>query len=384
MRINFNYLCFSDTTLREGRQSEGSHITEEAAVDYARLIDQLGIEYLELNHPGSSKSAFRQLERIANLGLKKTRVVAHVRCLPEDVELAIKAGVKAINTLVSIDPRTYKAHGMPLSKVLKNLHQVAQLTKKNKIELRASLEHALTTSLRKVIQAYQKIAAIPEVDRVGIADTTGLALPEKIREYALEVYRVIPKKMVIQFHLHNDHGLAAASFYELLKLTQTKKRKTMFDISLSGFGERTGILSHGDVLAILYCLNKEGAKRRYRLRRYASLVKFIEKEIGVPLSRRDPLNPWAFSHSAGPHLDGMLKGGVYQLIKPAEFGFEEKLNIGHSVTGHHGLGHFIKKEMGLKMSEKAVKRIALMVREAASMNGPFTDEKLKEFIKENL
>lgn len=381
--LNLTNLCFSDTTLREGRQSEGSHITEEAAIDYARLIDEIGFEYIELNHPASSKSAYRQLERTAKLGLK-TKVVTHVRCLPKDVKLAIDTGVKAVNTLISIDPRTYKAHGVPLEKALENLYRVVRLTKKHQIELRVSLEHALTTPLGKAKKAYQKIASVKGVDRVGIADTTGIALPEEFEKYTSMVYQAIPKDTAIQFHFHNDHGLAAANFYQILKLSQTKKRKAMFDISLSGFGERNGILSHGDVLAILYVLDKEKCKQKYNLPVYAKLVKFIEKEIGIPLSRRDPLNPWAFSHSAGPHLDGMLKGNVYQLIRPEDFGFTQKLNIGHSVTGYHGLTHFIKKEMKMDISEQKAKEIAFMVKEAASMNGPFTDDKLKEFIKEHL
>ena len=247
--------------------------------------------------------------------------------------MAIDAGVKSINTLVSIDPRTYKAHGMPFEKVLENLYQVVNLTKKHKIELRVSLEHALTTPLEKVKKAYQKIASVEGVDRVGVADTTGIALPEKLKKYALSVYRLIPNQMPIQFHIHNDHGLAAASFYELLKLAQVRKRKAMFDISIVGYGERNGILSHGDVLSILYVINKAKCKKKYKISAYAKLVKFIEKQIGIPISRRDPLNPWAFSHSAGPHLDGMLKGGVYQLIKPEDFGFIQRLNVGHSVTG---------------------------------------------------
>ena len=383
MKLNLDNLYFSDTTLREGRQSEGSHITEEAAIDWAKLIDEIGFEYIELNHPASSKSAYRQLERTVNLGLK-TKVATHVRCLAQDVKLAIDTGVKSINTLVSIDPRTYKAHGMPFEKVLENLYQVVKLTKKHKIELRVSLEHALTTPLEKAKKAYQKIASVEGVDRVGVADTTGIALPEKLKKYALSVYRLIPNQMAIQFHIHNDHGLAAASFYELLKLAQAGKRKAMFDISIAGFGERNGILSHGDVLSILYVINKAECKKKYKISAYAKLVKFIEKQIGIPISRRDPLNPWAFSHSAGPHLDGMLKGGVYQLIKPEDFGFTQRLNIGHSVTGYHGLAYFVEKEMKMDISEKEVKRIALMVREAASMNGPFTDKKLKEFIQENL
>lgn len=383
MKLNLDNLYFSDTTLREGRQSEGSHITEEAAVDWAKLIDEIGFEYIELNHPASSKSAYRQLERTVNLGLK-TKVATHVRCLVQDVELAINTGVKAINTLVSIDPRTFKAHGMLLEKALENLDQIARLTKKHKIELRVSLEHTLTTPLKEAKVAYQKITSVEGVERVGVADTTGIALPEKFKKYALSVYELIPNKMPIQFHIHNDHGLAAACFYELLKLAQVRKRKAMFDISIAGFGERNGILSHGDALSILYVINKAKCKKKYKVSAYAQLVKFIEKQIGIPISRRDPLNPWAFSHSAGPHLNGMLSGGVYQLIKPEDFGFKQRLNVGHSVTGHHGLAYFIKKEMKMDISEEEAKRIALIVREAASMNGPFPDKKLKEFILENL
>ena len=159
----------------------------------------------------------------------------------------------------------------------------------------------------------------------------------------------------------------------------------MFDISVAGFGERNGILSYGDVFAILHLLNSEKLEARYNTEAYAGLVRFIEREMGVSLCRRDPLNPWAFSHSAAPHLDGMINGnGAYQVIPGGPFGFETRLNIGHGVTGWEGLRVFARKEMRVKLTERKAKNIAAAVREHASEEGPLDDAGLRQFIQERI
>lgn len=375
-------VSLSDTTQREGRQSEGAHLSPKASVEYARLVDELKIDYIELNHPASSSTLRRLVKEISDLGLKNTKVVTHVRCNQRDVQAAIEAGARGINTYIPIRPDSEEAVQSSIKKAVEeDLPKIVELTQKNEAELRVSVEHALSLPLEHLIDAYGKASHVNGVHRVGMAETTGVCWPWKLREYAGAIYQVIPKDMPIQFHMHNDHGLVAANFLEILDLLAKNGRQALFDVSIAGYGERNGILSYGDVFSILYLLNSGKLKARYSIGEYGNLVRFIEKEIGVPLCRRDPLNPWAFSHSAAPHLNGMVnENNPYQVIPPEDFGFKLKLNIGHCVTGFRGLQYYAQREMGFEIPDALAKEIAAAIREQASVNGPLDDEELCQFV----
>lgn len=378
-------ISFSDTTQREGRQSEGAHLTIKASMEHARLTSQIGIDYLELNHPESSPSLGKLVKDVTNLKLR-IKVATHVRCNLRDVESAIKAGAKYINTYIPVKPNTPKQEiKKSLEKSMQELVCITKLTLKHNIELRVSVEHTFSLPLNLLKKIYKKIADIKGVNRIGIAETTGVCFPGKLKRYARAIYKIIPANTPIQFHLHNDHGLAAANFLEIVNLISRNGKKAVFDISLAGFGERNGILSYGDVFAILYLINPSKLKNRYKLENYSNLVKFIETTIGLPFPRRDPLNPWAFSHSAGPHLDGMVNGNnAYQIIPPNDFGFKLKLNIGHCITGYQGLQYYAKKEMSLVITDEIAKNISAKIREKASIKGPLTDSQLRQFISNNI
>ena len=376
----FQRISLCDTLQREGRQSAGFHLNKEKSLQHARIIDEIGIDVLELNHPFSAPIFDELVREISRMGLK-TQVAAHVRFNLRDVKTAVETGVRRIHTYIPMDPKTVLTQRESLKKALSDLTNITELTKRNKIKLRVSVEHTFSLSLKIVSEIYKEISSVNGVDLVGVADTTGVCFPKKFTSFIKAIYEVIPPDTPIQFHLHNDHGLVAANFLEIIYLMEKNKNlKALFDISPGGLGERNGILSYGDVFSILYLLNPEFLKGKYNLKSYSKLIRFIERECNTILSRRDPLNVWAFSHSAGPHLMGMIQKSSYQVIPPEDFGLELKLNVGHCVTGYEGIRYFVKKDLNLLISEKQAKEIASKVRKVASIKGQFTDRGLKKFI----
>jgi homocitrate synthase len=373
-------ISFSDTTQREGRQSEGAHLTPQVSIDHAKLVNSIGIDYLELNHPASSPVLGQLVKDIFKLKLK-TKIATHVRCNLRDIQTAIDAGTNCINTYIPINPDSSADIRNSIQIAQNDLTLIAPILSQKHIELRVSVEHALSLPLPLLRQVYRQITTMSCVKRVGLAETSGVCFPDRLQKYAAAIYQVIPENVPIQFHLHNDHGLVAANFLQILKLLAKNGRRAVFDISVAGFGERNGILSHGDVFSILYLINQDKLKARYQIKHYASLVKLIEESINLPLCRRDPLNPWAFSHSAGPHVDGMINGhNPYQAITPEDFGFKLKLNVGHCVTGYKGLQAYAKTELKQDLNDDLAKQIAADVRQRASLSGPLSNKQLNHLI----
>lgn len=364
----------SDTLLREGRQKRGFHLNNEQSYEYAQIVSGFSIDYIELTHPASSPIMFEQVEKINEMGLG-IQVATHVRLDKRDVEKAIYTGVQNINTYIPIDPSNIESVRESLGAAQKNISEIAALTKKHHRGLRVSVEHAFSLPLEELAEVYGVISHTDGVDRVGIAETTGTCLPWTVQNYVETVYEVIPPEKPLQIHLHNDTGHAAGNFLNILQIIASNGRNAIFDISPGGFGERNGILSYGQVLSNLYLINKDVLMRRYAIKKYADLVQFIETNTGLEIPYNDPLNPHAFTHSAGPHLAGMLRNSCYQNIDPTDFGFKPVLNVGHAVTGWQGVQYFASTQ-GIHLHDDAAKQAAMDVRQRSAIEGPLPDDVL--------
>ena len=69
-------LFLYDTTLRDGTQREGLSFSVEDKVKIARRLDELGIHFLEGGWPGSNPKDAEFFGRIAQAGLRQTKVAA--------------------------------------------------------------------------------------------------------------------------------------------------------------------------------------------------------------------------------------------------------------------------------------------------------------------
>ena len=88
---NFNII---ESTLREGEQFANAFFTTEQKKEIAAMLDDFGVEYIEVTSPASSPQSFKDCSEISKLGLKKTKVLTHVRCHIDDAKKAVEAGGK--------------------------------------------------------------------------------------------------------------------------------------------------------------------------------------------------------------------------------------------------------------------------------------------------
>ena len=77
-------LAILDSTLREGEQYAGSFFTLEQRLTIARLLDALGVSFIEVASPISSPGAKQAVRALCESCLN-AHIVAHVRCVESDV-----------------------------------------------------------------------------------------------------------------------------------------------------------------------------------------------------------------------------------------------------------------------------------------------------------
>jgi len=87
-----------ESTLREGEQFVNTFYTTQQKIEIAKMLDDFGVEYIELTSPAASPQSAADCKTIANLGLR-AKTLTHTRCHMDDAKLAVETGVTGIDVL---------------------------------------------------------------------------------------------------------------------------------------------------------------------------------------------------------------------------------------------------------------------------------------------
>src|SRR5205807_1706383 len=194
-----------ESTLREGEQFAPAHFTPSQKITIAKMLDEFGVEYLELTSPCASPQSEADLRTVAALPLR-AKVLTHVRCHLDDARIAID-----------------------------RLHP----------------------------------------QRVGLADTVGIATPNQVFEMVSMVRKAVDCD--IEFHAHNDTGCAIANAFAALEAGATH-----IDTTVLGIGERNGIVPLSGMIARLLSVHPE-LVAHYRLEILPQLDRMVADMVGVDI-----------------------------------------------------------------------------------------------------
>ena len=223
-----------DTTLREGEQFATSEFTPSDRVYIAKMLDQIGVDYIEMVNPAASTQAVRDCEAVARLGLR-SRVLTHTRCHMHDVAIAVATGVQGVNLYMATSAVLREhSHGKGIDAVIATAAEVIGYVQKHGLEVRFSCEDAFRSNLDDILRVYAAVDKLG-VDRVGVADTVGVATPFQVYETVRAVRSVIRPTTGIEFHTHNDTGCCVSN-----ALMALEAGATHIDTSVLGIGEVTG------------------------------------------------------------------------------------------------------------------------------------------------
>jgi len=361
-----------DSTLREGEQFANAHYTPDQKIQIARALDEFGVEYIELTSPVASPQSFKDCQTIASLGLR-TKILTHTRCHMEDAKKAVDTGVAGVDILFGTSSFLREfSHGKNIDQIIESAREVIEFIKRSGCEVRFSSEDTFRSEEADLLRVYMAVDAMG-VNRVGLADTVGVATPRQLYALVSELRHHI--KAGIEFHGHNDSGCAIANSFTALEAGATH-----IDTSILGIGERNGITPLGGFVARLYSYNKD-LVRKYRLEMLYDLDKMIADIVGIQI----PFNNYitgetSFTHKAGMHTKAvMLNPGAYEIIDPADFGLQRTISIAHRLTGKNAIQHRAK-ELGLQFGDSQLREITLEIKRLAD-TGPLTIEQLDEILR---
>lgn len=320
-----------DTTLREGMQSVGTSFSLGDKVQLAKLLDDLGVEFIEGGFPGGSPKDAAFYEKMREIKLKNAKLVAFgptvkPGLLTEDDPM-IKALSDAGTEYVTIFGKTCKNQvtevlGVSPEDNIDMIKKTVSFFVKTGKKVFFDAEHFFTGfGYDKEYPMKCIKAAVDEgAFAIVLCDTNGGNMPDAVSEAVNYVKNVFADDITIGIHTHNDCGTADYS-----SILAALNGATLVQVTLNGWGERCGNANLFTVVPNLEL--KFGADCLPDLSKLFDAAHKAAEIANVKLSEYSPyVGKNAFSHKAGVHIDAVMKNtNTYEHTPPESVGNSRNL-----------------------------------------------------------
>lgn len=351
-------LAILDSTLREGEQFIEAYFTLEQRLRIARLLDAIGVTFIEVPSPCASPETRRAVQALFDLNLR-AHIVAHVRCVEADVEAALETPVYGINLFYGTSPELRSfSHGHRIEQMIAEAVPLIRRIRAAGRYVRFSAEDAFRSDPSDLFAIFNAVVEAG-VQRIGLPDTVGIARPRQVEELVRLCIERYPG-VGIEFHGHNDTGCAIANAVSALD-----GGVDCLDVTIMGIGERNGITSLSGLISQLYIHYPE-LLANLDLMHLAELDQFVADCLHVAIPFNNPITaPGAFTHRAGIHTKAVLQNpSAYEVLNPGDFGLLRTIDVGSRYTGRYAVGHRAS-QLGLQLDGEEIIGLTRALKERA-------------------
>jgi len=329
-------LYLFDTTLRDGAQTNGVDFTLNDKVAIARMLDGLGIDYVEGGYPGANPT---DTELFAtDRGLDATFTAFGMtrrpgRSTANDPGLATLLDAKAdaiCFVAKSWDYHVKVALETTEEENLASIRDSVAAAKAKGREVLVDCEHFFDgyRANPDYALACAKTAYDAGARWVVLCDTNGGTLPHEIENIVGAVVKVIPGDHV-GIHAHNDTEHAVAN-----SLAAVRAGARQIQGTLNGLGERCGNANLVSIIPTLK-LKKEFADRfdinvsDHQLKALAQASRKLDDMLNRAPNRHAPyVGDSAFATKAGIHASAILKAPqTYEHVPPDAVGNRRRVLV---------------------------------------------------------
>jgi 2-isopropylmalate synthase len=329
-------LYLFDTTLRDGAQTNGVDFTLADRLVIARMLDDIGIDYVEAGYPGANPTdtnffaekrplhacltAFGMTRRpgrsvsndpglVALLDAQADAVCFVAKAWDYHVRVALETTEDEMLASIRDSVRAAKAKGR---EVLLDCEHFFDGYKANPAYALASAKAAYDEGARWVV----------------LCDTNGGTLPHEVEKIVGEVCKTIPGDHV-GIHAHNDTEQAVANSFAAVRAGARQIQGT-----LNGLGERCG---NANLVSIIPTLKlKPEFSQKFdigvpdqKLQTLAHVSHTLDEMLNRAPDRHAPyVGESAFATKAGIHASAIMKEPkTYEHVAPETVGNRRKLLV---------------------------------------------------------
>ena len=319
-----------DSTLRDGAQARGITYSVRDKINVLKLLDNLGVDYIEAGNPASNPKEREFFNKVSDVELKHSKLVAFGSTRRKDIKAKDDAGVQALlsagTDAVAIFGKTWDLHvtdviGTTLDENLNMIYDTIEFFKGQGKEVIFDAEHFFDGYKANPEYALEvlKTAEKAQADCLVLCDTNGGTMQCEVRDAIKACKAAVDTSIGI--HTHNDSELAVAN-----SLIAVEEGAVHVQGTLIGFGERCGNARLSSIIPNLelkkgyQCLPEGKLKDLYEVCREVAEFTNIFFDETLPYVGRN-----AFSHKGGMHIDGLQKAkGAFEHIEPSLVGGERE------------------------------------------------------------
>jgi len=382
-----------DETLRDGIQSPSAVDPRiEEKIEILHLLDELGVAQLDLGLPGAGphqRAAVKRLvEEIRDARLK---IRANVACRTVVSDIAPAAEVQEetgfpleVYAFIGSSPIRQYAEEWDLAFIEKQSVEAIRFAARQNLAVTYVTEDTTRSKpddLRRLFLSAIEAGA----RRLCLCDTVGHATPEgaaALVRFALEVVRESGVTVGLDWHGHNDRGLALAN-----ALAAGAAGATRLHGCAAGIGERVGNTDVDQLLVNLKLLGHPvyGARDMSKLVRFVELAARVTGHslpVNYPVAGAD-----AFRTATGVHAAAIVKAQrkgdqwladrIYSGVPAGEFGKEQQIDIG-PMSGLSNVKHWLARHE-VPADEPLAKAI---LQRAKASSRTLTEAELLQLVRE--
>ncbi len=370
--MNTPPVAIYDTTLRDGTQRENISLSVADKLKITRLLDELGVAYIEGGWPGSNPKDVAYFEQVRGLDLKHAKISAfgstcRKNSHPADDE-NIQALVDAQTPVVTVVGKTSMLH---VTDVLQTTPQencrmiresLAYLKSLGK-EVIYDAEHFFDGAKLDMEYAFDTLQAAQDggADVLVLCDTNGGSMPWEIAAFVQRVQAAFPG-VQLGIHTHNDGEMAVANSLAAVKAGVTQVQGT-----INGYGERCGNANLCSIIPDLQLKMQINCLPDPHNLRHLTFLSRTVAEIAnlAPDNHLAYVGKSAFAHKGGIHVAAIRRNvDSYQHIDPALVGNEMRV----LVSDLSGRGNLLSKaeELGLDVGNQEAMQVLEEIKQLES------------------
>jgi 2-isopropylmalate synthase len=346
-----------DTTLRDGTQSKDVNLTVRDKLEFVRVLDDFGVDYIELGWPGSNPKDMECFLEASKMKLKNAKIVAFGATRRKGIKAEEDGNLKAIlhskAPTATIFGKSWIEHvekqlATTPEENLKAIYDSIAFLKKNKLDVFYDAEHFFDgfKDNKKYALNCLKKAAEAKADCIVLCDTNGGTLPNEVVEIVGQVKRFFKENKIktgLGLHFHNDSDCAVSN--SLIVANEAEQIQG----TINGVGERAGNANLCSILPALMLKMKISTNIKLKKLKDVSDTLNILANL-KPHNNQPYVGDNAFSHKGGIHVDALSKGVFYEHINPELIG-ADRVVVLSDLSGSANIVEVAKK-FGHKVNKK--------------------------------